>query len=559
VALTLSPMLASKFLNKNMKKTKIVLKFEKYYKSFLEFYTETLNYWISKHKVIIGFMFSVVIASVLLFNFAPKELLPQEDRGVYLIVGQTDIGSSYQYTADKAEKIERRLIPLVENEDESYKRLVLRVPGWGTGNSYNSFIIIALLDDWKDRNESAQKIMRKAMGKIVTLPQTLAFPISPQSIRVSQFRKPIQLVLQGKSYEELERWQKLIMMELRKNKNLAAIESDFSRQNPEVKFIINRKKAQDLGVSIQSINETVQTLFSGKTVTKFNQMGKEYPIILQAGIENRKKSENLTKIFVRSSTTGKLISLANLVEFEEVGSAKILARYDRQRAVTISARLVGDYTLSEALSYLEKTVNENVPEARIEWKGKSEELKETSNELFIIFALALLTAFLVMAANFNSFIHPVVIFLTVPLSIFGGIIFILLFNSSINIFSQIALVILIGISTKNSILIVDWANQLRRAGKNIQSAALEACRRRFRAIIMTSLSTMIAMVPLLVGNIGPGAGEGSRLAVGATIFGGMLISTFFTLYVTPTMYVLLTKNTKRIDAVDLQLNKELKR
>jgi len=559
VALTLSPMLASKFLNKNMKKTKIVLKFEKYYKSFLEFYTETLNYWISKHKVIIGFMFSVVIASVLLFNFAPKELLPQEDRGVYLIIGQTDIGSSYQYTTDKAEKIERRLIPLVEKEDESYKRLVLRVPGWGTGNSYNSFIIIALLDDWKDRNESTQKIMRKAMGKIVTLPQTLAFPISPQSIRVSQFRKPIQLVLQGKSYEELERWQKLIMMELRKNKNLAAIESDFTRQNPEVKFIINRKKAQDLGVSIQSINETVQTLFSGKTVTKFNQMGKEYPIILQANIENRKKSENLTKIFVRSSTTGKLISLANLVEFEEVGSAKILARYDRQRAVTISARLVGDYTLSEALGYLEKTVNEDIPEARIEWKGKSEELKETSNELFIIFALALLTAFLVMAANFNSFIHPAVIFLTVPLSIFGGIIFILLFNSSINIFSQIALVILIGISTKNSILIVDWANQLRRAGKNIQSAALEACRRRFRAIIMTSLSTMIAMVPLLIGNIGPGAGEGSRLAVGATIFGGMLISTFFTLYVTPTMYVLLTKNTKRIDAVDLQLNKELKR
>jgi len=242
-----------------------------------------------------------------------------------------------------------------------------------------------------------------------------------------------------------------------------------------------------------------------------------------------------------------------------VGSAKILARYDRQRAVTISARLIGDYTLSEALSFIETTVSKNAPEARIEWKGKSEELKETSNELFIIFALALLTAFLVMAANFNSFIHPVVIMLTVPLSVFGGIIFILLFNSSINIFSQIALVILIGMSTKNSILIVDWANQLRRAGKNIQSAALEACRRRFRAIIMTSLSTMIAMVPLLIGNIGPGAGEGSRLAVGATIFGGMLISTFFTLYVTPTMYVLLTKNTKRIDAVDLQLSKELKR
>ena len=560
VALTLSPMLGSKFLNKNTKKSKIVLKFEKYYRSFLEFYSETLNYWINKQKLIIGFMFFVVIASVLLFSFSPKELLPQEDRGVYLVIGKTDEGSSFQYTADKAEEIERRLIPLIKKEGESYKRVIMRVPGFGRASkSYNSFIIIALLDDWKDRNESTKKIMRKAIGKIVTVPQALAFPISPQSIRVSSYNKPIQMVLLGNSYEQLERWQKLIMLELRKNKNLAAVESDYSKNKPEIKLVINRKKAQDLGVSIQSIGTTVSILFSGKTVTKFNRQGKEYPIILQADIKDRKKSESLSKIFVRSDTTGKLISLANLVEFDEVGSAKILARYDRQRAVTISARLIGDYTLSEALSYLEKTVKKNVPNARIKWKGKSEELKETSNELFIIFALALLTAFLVMAANFNSFIHPVVIMLTVPLSVFGGIIFILLFNSSINIFSQIALVILIGISTKNSILIVDWANQLRRVGKNIQSAALEACRRRFRAIIMTSLSTMIAMVPLLVGNIGPGAGEGSRLAVGATIFGGMLISTFFTLYVTPTMYVLLTKNTKRIDAVDIQLNRELKR
>mgnify|MGYP001211128027 FL=1 len=451
VALTLSPMLGSKFLNKNTKKSKIVLKFEKYYESFLEFYSETLNYWINKQKTIIGFMFFIVIASVLLFNFSPKELLPQEDRGVYLVIGKTDEGSSFEYTADKAEEIERRLIPLIKKDGESYKRVIMRVPGFGRASkSYNSFIIIALLDDWKDRNESAKKIMRKAIGKIVTVPQALAFPISPQSIRVSSYNKPVQMVLLGNSYEQLERWQKIIMTELRKNKNLAAIESDYSKNKPEIKLIINRKKAQDLGVSIQSIGTTVSTLFSGKTVTKFNRLGKEYPIILQADIKNRKKSESLSKIFVRSDSTGKLISLANLVEFDEVGSAKILSRYDRQRAVTISARLIGDYTLSEALSFLEKTVNENVPDARIEWKGKSEELKETSNELFIIFALALLTAFLVMAANFNSFIHPVVIMLTVPLSVFGGIIFILLFNSSINIFSQIALVILIGISTKNS-------------------------------------------------------------------------------------------------------------
>ena len=202
-------------------------------------------------------------------------------------------------------------------------------------------------------------------------------------------------------------------------------------------------------------------------------------------------------------------------------------------------------------------MEEMAPENQITWKGKSEEIKETSNELFILFALALLTAYLVMAATFNSFIHPFIIVLTVPLAIFGGLVFILFLNSSVNIFSQIALIILIGISTKNSILIVDYANQIRTTGKNIEIAVKEACSVRFRPIIMTSLSTMIAMLPLVIGNIGPGAGEGSRLAVGSTILGGMIISTFFTLYITPTMYLALAKNTKRIDAVDLDLKKEL--
>ena len=197
------------------------------------------------------------------------------------------------------------------------------------------------------------------------------------------------------------------------------------------------------------------------------------------------------------------------------------------------------------------------PKNQITWKGKSEEIKETSNELFIIFILSLLTAYLVMAATFNSFIHPFIIVLTVPLAIFGGLVFILFLNSSVNIFSQIALIILIGISTKNSILIVDYANRIRTTGKNIESAVKEACSVRFRPIIMTSLSTMIAMVPLVIGNIGPGAGEGSRLAVGSTILGGMIISTFFTLYITPSMYLALAKNTKRIDEVDLELKKEL--
>ena len=547
-------MLGSKFLKKKSKSNYFVLKFEKYFLSFSEFYKDTLNFWLRKKKLTISFLVIIILSSTVLYNFTKKELLPIEDRGAYLVIGLTDEGSSFKYTQKRAEDVEKRLIPLLNEEGSPYKKFLMIVPGFG---SENSFLIIALLDHWKNRDDESQKIMREAIGKIVTVPQTLAFPISPQSIRVSNYNKPVQMVIYGNTYEELEQIQTKLISKLRENNNLTRIESDYTRNTPEIKLIINKNKAKDLGISTQSIGQTLETLYGGKVVTKFNKLGKEYPIILQQYLEDRKDKESLSKIFLRSENNNSLISLANIVEFEEEGSANKLSRYNRQRAVTISANIIEGYTLSEAIKYLEQTMLDIAPDKQLAWKGKSEELKETSNELYIIFALALLTAYLVMAATFNSFVHPFIIILTVPLAVFGGLIFILLFNSSVNIFSQIALVILIGISTKNSILIVDYANQLRTSGNDITRSIMESCKLRFRPIIMTSLSTMIAMIPLVIGNFGPGAGEGSRLAIGATILGGMLISTFFTLYVTPTMYLTLAKNTKRIDAVDIELKKNL--
>ena len=558
VALTLSPMLASKFLNKKTSKKFIIRKFENIFSNFANFYKETLGTVIYKTRTVGIFIIFIIIASILLFNFSKKELLPMEDRGAYLIIGATDEGSSFEYTQEQAQKVEARLLPLLQAEDSPYSRFIMRVPGFGSSaNSYNSFIIIALLDDWKNRKKGQQVVLREAIGKIVTLPQALAFPISPQSIRVSSYNKPVQMVIYGSTYEELEEIQKKIIRKLRSNKNLSRIDSDYNRNKPEVKLIINKNKAKDLGVSTKAIGETLETLYGGKKITTFNKLGKEYPIIVQQYLSDRRNKEGVSKIFVRSETNSKLISLANLVSFKEEGSAKQLARYNRQRAVTISANINEGYTLTEAIKFFEEVMSSEAPKNQITWKGKSEEIKETSNELFIIFALALLTAYLVMAATFNSFIHPFIIVLTVPLAIFGGLVFILFLNSSVNIFSQIALIILIGISTKNSILIVDFANQIRTTGKNIDTAVKEACAVRFRPIIMTSLSTMIAMMPLVIGNIGPGAGEGSRLAVGSTILGGMIISTFFTLYVTPSMYLALAKNTKRIDVIDIELKKEL--
>tara|TARA_B100000902_G_scaffold325552_1_gene320260 strand:- start:6617 stop:9745 length:3129 start_codon:yes stop_codon:yes gene_type:complete len=558
VALTLSPMLASKFLTKKNVKNIIVKKFENIFFSFSIFYKETLDFVIGRTKTVASFIILIIIISIFLFNFSKKELLPMEDRGAYLVIGFTDEGSSFEYTQEKAQEVEKRLIPLLQTENSPYSRFIMRVPGFGaSANSFNSFIIIALLDDWKNRSKNSQTVMREAIGKIVTVPQAVAFPISPQSIRVSSYNKPVQMVIYGRTYEELENIQARVINKLRSNKNLSRIESDYNRNKPEVKLVINKNKAKDLGVSAQSIGRTLETLYGGKKITTFNRLGKEYPIIVQQYLSDRRNKNGISKIYVRSETSGKLISLSNLVEFKEEGSAKELARYNRQRAVTISANISESYTLSEAITYLEKVMTEIAPENQITWKGKSEEIKETSNELFVIFILALLTAYLVMAATFNSFIHPFIIVLTVPLAIFGGLIFILFLNTSINIFSQIALIILIGISTKNSILIVDYSNQIRASGKNIEAAVKEACNIRFRPIIMTSLSTMIAMIPLVIGNIGPGAGESSRLAVGATILGGMIISTFFTLYVTPSMYMALAQKTKRIDAVDIELKKQL--
>ena len=558
VALTLSPMLGSKFLSKKEKKGLFVKKFNNLFKSFSEGYIETLGYWLNKKKIISGFIIFVVLGSIFLFNFTKKELIPIEDRGAYLIIGSTDEGSSFEYTQDKAQIIESRLLKLLEAEDSPYERLIMRVPGFGkSATTYNSFIIIALLDEWKNRKKGSQTVLREAIGKIVTVPQAFAFPISPQSIRVSNYNKPVQMVIYGTSYEELEKIQNEVIQTLRKNRNLSRIESDYTKNKPEVKLITNKNRAKDLGVSTETIGRTLETFYGGKRVTSFNRMGREYPIILQQYLADRRNKDGISKIHVRSETSGKLVSLASLVEFEEKGTAETLPRYNRQRAVTISAAIDENYSLAEAMNYLENTMNNLAPQNQITWKGKSEELKETSNEIFIIFALALITAYLVMAATFNSFIHPFIIILTVPLAVFGGLIFILFLNSSINIFSQIALVILIGISTKNSILIVDYANQIRRTGAKIETAIKDACKLRIRPIIMTSLSTMIAMLPLVIGNIGPGAGEGSRLAVGSTILGGMIISTFFTLYITPTMYLALAKNTKRIDAVDLELKKQL--
>ena len=555
VALSLSPMLGSKFLKKNMKKSNFVIKFNVFLNNVSNIYKESLASWINKKKIIISFLFVVLSLTIFLFNFTPKQLLAPEDRGAFFVIIKAPQGSGFNFTKTKAEEIEKLLLPNIGKGE--YRKLIMRVPGFGkSAKQVNSGFIIVLLEHWSKRDRHGIKIMRDSFKKISTVPGVLAFPVMPQGLRTGGVESPVQFVILGNTYEQLIEWKEIIKKEARKNPGLASIQDDFDLNKPQLNIEINQKKAADLGVSTEDIGRTLETIFGSKSITKFSRDGKEYSIILQGDIKDRQEPESVSKVFVRSKNNNKLISISNLVQFSEEGQSPFLSRYNRQKAVTISARLVGDYSLDEALNFLLNIVEKNTPQAKIAYKGESEEYKKTNYQLYLIFALALITAYLAMCAQFESWRHPLTIMLTVPLAVLGGILGLLVVGSSLNVYSQIALVILIGLSAKNGILIVEFANQLRKEGKGINQAIIEASTIRLRPILMTSLSTIFGVLPLILGS-GPGAA--SRLTVGITILGGMLFATFFTLFVIPTMYSIIGKNTQRIDAVEIELNKQLKK
>ena len=553
VALSLSPMIASKVLVKKNIKSKVSQKFEVSLNKFRDFYKRTLLFWLKRKKEIIIFLITILVLTTSVFLYAPKELMPKEDRGAFFVIIKAPESSGFEYTSSKSEEIESFLLPEVGKGE--YRRLLLRVPGFGKSSTQvNSGFIIVLLEHWDNRKRDGQRIMMESFRKISKVPGVLAFPVMPQGIRTGGVQKPVQFVLLGNTYEDLIKWKEVIKNEARKNKNLINVEDDFNQTKAILNVKIDQEKTSDLGVSTLEIGRSIETMFGSRNVTKFTKDGREYDIILQGDIKNRKEPSNLAKVYVRSKNTGKLVSISNLVSLEEEGIAPILSRYNRQKAITISANIVGDYSLSDALNFLEKTTNDNFPSARIAYKGESEELRETSYQIYLIFALALLTAYLVMAAQFESFKHPFTIMLTVPLAIFGGILGLLVVGSSINIFSQIALIILIGLATKNGILIVEFANQLRDEGKDIEKSIIESANIRLRPILMTSISTIIGVLPLVFSS---GPGEASRLTVGITILFGMIFSTFFTLYVIPTIYLAIGKNTKSINYIEKELKKQL--
>jgi multidrug efflux pump len=491
--------------------------------------------------VLIGF------GAYALLSVIPREYAPTEDRGQFNGMIQAPEGTSYQHLADEAMKVEKYLQPYFD--DGTIQRGIISVPGWGD----QSGIVNVTLRPWDERKISTGQLLAKLNKEWEQIPdlRIIAFVSGGNRGGGGGGGQPVQLVIGGSNYDELAHWRDIIIAKASQNPGLQRLDSDLRETQPQVLVRVDTNRAAELGVSARSIGATLQTLMSEHQVTTYVVDGEEYDVVLEAKPSQRESYADLRNVFVRSDRSGELIPLSNLTRLEDQAGPSQLNRYNRLRAVTISANLAPGYTLGEALDYLEKLVRTELPAtAQIDYRGESRDFKESSGALLFTFGVALFVVFLVLAAQFESFVHPLVIMVTVPLAVAGGLLGLAVSGLTLNIYSQIGIIMLVGIAAKNGVLIVEFINQLRDQGVEFREAIIEASRIRFRPVIMTAFSATMGAVPLILAQ-GPGAE--SRTALGVVIFSGVSLATFFTLFIVPSVYNLLARRTGSPNAVSKKL------
>ncbi|MEC8373502.1 MAG: efflux RND transporter permease subunit [Pseudomonadota bacterium] len=534
-ALTLSPMMASKILKKRERSSGFGNWMDKRFSALENSYFNSLGKTLHQPLLMVIMLVVAVVALVQLSERVPSEFVPKEDRGNFFILMNAQEGASFESNASNLKQIEDVLMPYRENG--KINRLLVRTPGFGG----NAGIAIVGSADWDERDFSTFELMDEISAKLNTVPDVRAFAIMRSGVSGGGFGRPVQFVLQGDTYENLVAWRDTVLEKASENRNLIRLDSDYKETSPQLLVNINRDRAADLGVSISDIGGTLEVMLGQRRVSTFLDRGEEYDVIIE-GIEDDFRSPNsIENLYVRSSRTGELIPMDNLLTFEEQATSSRLNRYNRMRAVTISANLADGYTLGEALAYLEDIVRTELPDnVSIDYKGESQLYNEAGNSFVYVFLLALAVTYLILAAQFESWVHPLVIMLTVPLALVGAYIGLFFSDMTINIYSQIGLVMLIGLAAKNGILIVEFANQLRDAGMEFEQALKRAAAQRLRPIVMTGFTTVFSSLPLVLAS-GPGAE--SRMVIGMVIFSGVLVSAFMTLYVVPTAYSWLARNT----------------
>jgi multidrug efflux pump len=538
LALTLTPVMCSKFLTLKAEINPLTRTVHAVFDRLEAGYQIALSRFLQHSWLAVVITIAIVAGSWWLVQQVPREYAPKEDQGSFFARVTAAEGTSISRMQKHMAQLEAPLLRLRERGEVT--RVLTRVPSWGS-SATNSGLVIGTMAPWTERTLTTQQAVDQIMDEWKNIPSVRAFAFVRSGLSRGGGDRPVQFVLGGPNYETLAEWRDIIIERAESYPGLARIDSNYKETQPQVVVRIDKNRAAALGVSVQNLGRTLGAMMSEQRITSFVQDGEEYDVILQAKEDQRASAGDLQNIYVRSDINGALIPLSNLIYLEEVAGAATLNRYNRLRTITLTAGLEPGYALGEALAFLESTVAQELPEtAQIDYQGESLEFKEASGSLIFTFGIALLIVFLVLAAQFESFIHPFVILLAVPMAIAGALLGLYLNGSTLNIYSQIGFVMLIGIASKNGVLIVEFINQLRDAGRDFETAILEAASIRLRPVLMTTLATVMGSIPLLLAT---GAGSESRNVLGVVIFSGVSLATLLTLFVVPAFYQLLARNT----------------
>lgn len=530
VALTLTPMLSTKILSKGAEKNRFYEATEPFFKWVNKLYKDSLMSFMN-----IRWMAFVILAATigfisLLYVNIPKELAPMEDRGQMRIFATAPEGASFEYMDNYVDN----LIEVVQdNTPELYAMNTVTSPGFGASSSVNSAFGFLTLVDKSERNRSQQEIADQLSGVMRNLSGAQTFVSQPQSIGNTRGGLPVQYVLQAQNLQQLEEIIPVFIDAANNHDVFNFAEVDLKFNQPEVQIDIDRDRARVLGVSVRDIAQTLQLSLSGNRFAYFIMDGKQYEVIGQMERQYRDEPVNLRTIYVRN-TDNELIQLDNLVTMTETSTPPQLFRFNRFSSATVSAALAPGYTIGDGIDAMNEIATNVLPQTVItDLSGPSRDFAESAASLNFIFMLAIVLIYLVLAAQFESFRDPFIILFTVPLAIFGTFFSLWYFDQTLNIFSQIGAIMLIGLIAKNGILIVEFANQRQEQGMNIMDAIVDASTVRFRPILMTSISTILGILPIA---LALGAGAESRTSMGIAVIGGLLIGSIFTLYVIPAIY-----------------------
>ena len=550
VALTLTPMMCSLLVKPHAAPKGFNAWVQRRLQGVTDAYGRALRRTVGKPLLFGAVLLASLGLSWALVQVTPAELAPPEDRGSFFVMVSGPEGAGYDYTVQQMQAVEQVLFKYV-GDDQPIDRANTRVPGgFGPGGDMHTGQAIVLLKPWNEREEDTADLVEKIRAELSSLPGVVARP-QVRSGLVRSGGQPLQVVLGGPDYQELAEWRDRMLARMEQNPKLFAADSDYKETRPQLRVEIDRSRAADLGVSVQEVGRTLETMMGSRRVTTYVDDGEEYDVILQAQQGDRGSPADLDNLYVRSTTSGGLVPLSNLVTLSELAEPGQYNRFNRLRAITLSAGLAPGYTLGEALEWIRQVADEELPErAQLDFKGESREYQRAGGAALFTFAMALLVVYLVLAAQFESFLHPLVIMLTVPLAVLGALIGLWLFGSSLNLFSQIGIVMLVGLAAKNGILIVEFANQLRDEGRSVMDAILESATVRMRPILMTSIATIMGAVPLVLAG---GPGSASRATIGIVIIAGVAFSTLLSLFVVPAFYALLAPHTRSPEAVARKL------